>query len=156
MNGREPRAAKAYLAVPRRELVPYLRLVGWRGPLSTVERVSRIAGGDLGDDMAYIDLNLDDARAPERATLGVAFSQQQVGEDPARRLLLGRLVGESLATAEQAEVLADWVGWQRPTTGLPRLTRWLDVKVVFGAGRDAVAKAYLGYRVDWSPVVVGY
>jgi hypothetical protein len=157
MHAREPRAAKAYLAVPRRELVPYLRVVGWRGPLSAVERVwSRIGGGDLSGDMAYVDLNLDNALSPEDATLGIAFSQQQVGEDPARRLLLGRLVAQRLATAEQAEVLSDWVAWRRSAPELPRLTRWLDLKVVFGAGRDAVAKAYLGYRVDWSPFVVGY
>jgi hypothetical protein len=156
MNAREPRATKLYLAVPRRELVPYLRLVGWRGPLSVVDRLSSRIGRDLAGEAAYVDLNLDDARAPERATLGVAFSQQRAGDDPARRQLLGELVAERLATAEQAELLADWVAWRRSAPELPRLTRWLDLKVVFGAARDPVAKAYLGYRVDWSPFVVGY
>ncbi len=156
MNARAPAAAKVYATVPRRELVAYLRLVGWRGPLAAVERVlSRIATQDLCGALAYVDLDLVEARIPGRATLGIAFSQQQAEHDPARPGLLRRLVDERLATQAQAELLADWVGpWSAGER--PRIERWFDVKLVLGGRRDLYAKAYLGYRVDWNPFVVGY
>lgn len=63
------------------------------------------------------------------------------------------------ATPEQADLLVDlvdWVGSAWASGERPRVARWLGVKLVLGSQRELLAKAYLGYRVDWNPLVVGY
>ncbi|WP_437815172.1 hypothetical protein [Sorangium sp. So ce1078] len=153
MLGRDPRAVKLYGKVPRAALPKYLKDIGWSGELAELERFQRSLYPEAyAGDEVYFDLNLANHDAPGRASLGLAYSQQQVAhgpcQDPRRRPILGRLVEAGLCHPAKAAAVAGWPGescervageaWPR------RFVRFLDIKLVWDEERGPSAKAYLG------------
>jgi hypothetical protein len=153
MLGREPRAVKLYGTMRRAALLPYLREIGWRGEFDALAHAQEtLYDESLVGDEVFFDLNLANFDVPDRASMGLSFSQQHVvrgpDRDPGRRALLDRLVGAGLCRSDEATMLAAWPGTSRVCTEgkkVPqRFVRFLDVKLVWEAGRGLQAKAYLG------------
>ncbi len=157
MGARDPSDAKLYGAVPRSELGRYLRRVEWSGPLDRVETLlARLAAPDPLGHSVFFDLNVCNMHRPSHCTLGVAFSQQQVGTDPRRTALLEGLVAEGHCSLDQAALLRSWATGS-PTAGRRgRVSRWLDIKTVVGPGPRIQSKAYLGFRSSPSPFAIGH
>jgi hypothetical protein len=164
MASRPSLDAKLYGVVPRHDLIGYLKRLGFAGRLDRVQEfVNLIATSDICGEDIYFDLNLSNMWNVAGASLGVAFSQQQVmssaARDVGRRALLGRLVTCRHCTSDQARALANWVempvAGSPPIPGEPRGYRWLDIKAVLGADGDVSLKAYLGFGTIRSPFVFG-
>ena len=164
MAARPSLDAKLYGVVPRRDLVGYLKRIAFAGRLDRVQAfVNSIATSDICGEDIYFDLNLSNMWNVAGASLGVAFSQQQVmssaPRDASRRALLGRLVACGHCTSDQARALANWVEMpvdaSPPIPGDPRGYRWLDIKAVLGADGAASLKAYLGFGTIRSPFAFG-
>lgn len=164
MAARPSRDVKLYGVVPRRDLLGYLRRIAFAGRLDRVQEfVNLIATSDICGEDIYFDLNLSTMRNAAAASLGVAFSQQQVmstsPRDAGRRALLGRLVTCGHCTSDQARALANWVeipiDAPLPIPGDLRPYQWLDIKSVLRADGAAALKAYLGFGTIRSPFVLG-
>lgn len=150
MLGRPRRAVKLYGMVPRGELLPYLRHVGWSGDRSAIERALEELYPDelLGDEL-YVDLNLDDFRDPQRCSLGLAVAQQHLRRgqdpDPSRTAILARWGAAGLCDPRKLTDVKSW-SLSEPHRRHPffRDVRFLDVKLVWRAQAGWHAKAYLG------------
>jgi hypothetical protein len=158
MSARAPESVKVYGVVPRGELTQYLRRVGWRGAYDAVEHaLAQIATLDLCGEYLYFDLNLSNMESSQSATLGIAFSQQQLlarGAGPARSELLGRLNHARQLSASQRETLERWVTSEASGLSLDQLPgghRWLDIKLVIDPTGAFDSKAYLGFASRRGP-----
>ena len=160
MAGRDPRAVKIYGVVPRSVFSSYLRTVGWCGSFSTLHTVMQrlVIPGLCGEDV-YFDLDLSNLHSPNKSTLGIAFSQQQLGPDSRRLTLLQHLADEGQCTLEQAAALGAWATLAPEpcaTDRHRRVSRHLDLKTVLGGPAELRTKAYLGFRVESNPFVIGH
>ncbi len=153
MLGRAPCAVKLYGCFPRRALLPYLRRIGWCGDLEGLGGLlEELYPRALVGEQAFVDLNLDTFRDPERCTLGLAFAQQHLRLGPElhddRRQVLERLAAAGLCSEEEARTLRRWVAPQSADDGLPAalvpFRPFLDLKLVWNARKPLLAKAYLG------------
>lgn len=151
MLAREPATIKLYGAVPRSQLVGYLKDLGWPGPLDSLQQLmSTFSTHETADDTVYFDLALDNALLPYAA---VAFSQLQMDHparlDPERRALLDLLEEHGLCAPDKRRALQAWPGSARESSPSvsteARIHRWLDVKITLHAGQGLGAKAYLGF-----------
>lgn len=150
MLGREPAAVKLYGTIPRAQLPCYLRKIDWSGDLHAVSSLLEVAcGEDAMGDQLFLDLSLNTVADPACCTLGLAVAQQHLvsgpDRDPTRARLLERWVDAGLACARKATSVRNWL---EPVSGFGRRqSRFVDLKLVWQAGRDPSAKAYLGsYR----------
>ncbi|MET0791074.1 MAG: hypothetical protein ABW061_06090, partial [Polyangiaceae bacterium] len=161
MTARRSADLKLYGVVPRDELVPYLERIGFQGPLARLsELLESLATRELCAEDLYFDLNLSNVQQAGRASLGLAFSQQQVlasaAKDRGRAALLARLSNWGLCSAAQASALAEW-GGASATAGswyTPAVRRWLDLKCVISAQGVVQCKAYLGFAPRRSPFAI--
>jgi hypothetical protein len=147
MLGRTPSAIKLYGAIPREALLPYLRAIGWRGDHGAVSRLmSEAYGPELVGEEVFVDLNLENYRDEARCSLGLAVAQQHVirgpHPDPRRKRVLERWVSLGLADCSRTQRVVDGLGDQADVFRLDG--RFLDLKLVWQAGRVPAAKAYLG------------
>jgi hypothetical protein len=160
MSGRDPRSVKIYGVVPRSLLSSYLRTVGWCGSFSALNTaMQRLAIPGLCGDDIYFDLDLSNMHVPSKSTLGIAFSQQQLGPDSRRLTLLQHLADEGQCTSQQAAALGTWatLAPEPCASGRHRrVSRHLDLKTVLGASAELRTKAYLGFRVESNPFVIGH
>jgi len=152
MAGRDSRAVKVYGVAPRSLFASYLRTVGWCGSFNTLHTVmQRLAIPGLCGDDIYFDLDLSNMHLPGESTLGIAFSQQQLGPDSRRLTLLQHLAEEGQCTAQQAAALGAWATLAPEPCATNRhrhVSRHLDLKTVLGAPTGLKTKAYLGFRVE--------
>ena len=150
MLGRTPSALKLYGAFPRKELLPYLDRIGWAGDARAIERImGDVYGASLLGEQVFVDLNLDTFRDVGRCTLGLAVTPQHLVQGPApesdRRRILDRWIAAGLCTEEQAADVKSWVNRAGGDTVEGGMLRpFLDLKLVWQAGRSLQAKAYLG------------
>jgi hypothetical protein len=151
MLGRTPSAVKLYGAMDRAWLLTYLGAIGWRGDFAAVSRLMAEAyGPELVGNEVFVDLNLENMHDSERCSLGLAVAQQHVvtgpNRDPRRARVLDRWTSLGLADSSRARrVVAGLEG--RADVFRPD-GRFLDLKLVWQAGRAPIAKAYLGsYRL---------
>jgi len=165
MSARKPGQLKLYGYFPVGTLLKYLEDVRWLGDVASVGRlVSRYYTPDLTGASVYVDLPVSDLIPGATTGLGLCFSQQQVRQstpnDPARRVLLGRLHEDGLCTTRERDALAAWPSCVELTLegAATRIERWLDIKLVHRAEQPPLAKAYLGFsegppRGEFSQVV---
>jgi hypothetical protein len=160
MSGRDPHAVKVYGVAPRSLFSSYLRTVGWCGSFTTLHDVmERLAIPGLCGDDVYFDLNLSNMHIPNESTLGVAFSQQQVGPDARRLTLLQHLADEGQCSSQQAAALGAWATLAPEPCAAHRhrrISRHLDLKTVIAPRGELRTKAYLGFRVESNPFVIGH
>ena len=163
MGARQCPAVKLYGVLPRSQLLAYLQRIGFSGPLDALEIVlASIATREQCGDDIYLDLNLTTLRDPQRCSVGIAFSQQQVRaclpEDRSRRALLEQLATQGQCRPAQARALAAWAEPPLSAAGtgraLPHVRRWLDVKSVLDAQCVLQTKAYLGFGPLRTPFVI--
>ena len=139
MTARTPPTAKLYLVVPRAALVPYLETIAWSGSYSLLERLlAQLATEPLCGADLYVDLNLSTFRE-SNATLGIAFSRQQMSADPERAQLLRSLVERGQCSERERAALSAWRGPEDPDE-----RRWLDFKTVQTGEQPLQTKVYLG------------
>jgi len=161
MAARNSADVKLYGVVPRAEFVTYLERIGFAGNLARLaELLNSLYTRELCGEDLYFDLNLSNMHSPRRASLGLAFSQQQVvaaaSQEGDRSALLARLRGIGLCDAAQASALAEWgaYGSQSGSWSKPWVRRWLDLKCVMNASGELESKAYLGFAQRRSPFAV--
>jgi hypothetical protein len=157
MTGRSPSELKLYGAFPQHTLLDYLQRIAWAGDLAAIAHLlDRYCPAGRTGSVAYVDLPLSSCHLPERAGLGICFSQQhlRVAEecDAAREPLLLALLEDGLSTLDEARALSRWSG-STPVGSTAnwvhqRIRRWLDVKLVYSVGQPLLAKAYLGFAMD--------
>ena len=152
MAGRSPKAIKLYGMMPRAELIAYLTRIGWAGSMRAVEAAladlypERILGNEL-----YLDLNLENFRDSERATLGLAAAQQHLNRpdsDPTRAEILAHWLKAGLCAFPKVDRVRTWPAsaWDVPQNLFMQELRYLDLKLVWQAPTGWIAKAYLGRR----------
>jgi len=158
MSARAAEAVKVYGVVPRDELVSYLRRLGWSGAYEALAPVlSQLACEGLCGGCLYFDLNLSTLESRGEASLGIAFSQQQLrscGGDPGRRELFERLIGSNRISASRALVAERWPSAEAANLALGQPQgghRWLDVKLVIRPSGLIRSKAYFGFSSWRSP-----
>jgi len=151
MLGRTPTALKLYGSFQRGAVLPYLREIGWAGDGEAIEAIlGDVYGAPLLGDQVFLDLNLDTYRDARRCTLGLAVAPQHLFDGPARepdrRRVLERWIEKGLCTRAQASDLRCWInGTDDGLTAARWMLRpFLDLKLVWQAGRALLAKAYLG------------
>jgi hypothetical protein len=142
MGARCSRPLKLYGVVPRDEFLDFLERISFPGHMACVRKVLEDVATPqhCGRDI-YFDLNLNALCDATTASLGIAFSQQQIQAssrcDPHRARLLERLAAEGQCSPTQARALGEW------GSGTDR--RWLDLKMVIDAHGNVQTKAYLGF-----------
>jgi hypothetical protein len=148
MLGRTPQALKLYGSLPRGELLPFLKRVGFRADMAAIQALlEHEYAADVAGDELLVDLNLDNCHDPRRCTLGLALGQQQLARgpdaDPRRARALERWLAAGLCSPDKVALAQGWLG------GGAR-GRFLDLKLVWGASTGALAKAYLGAHASAS------
>lgn len=152
MLPRQPMALKIYVSVPKGRLLEYLTQIGWIGSIGEVKSI--LNEFCTAKDDIRVDLTVGPTITPN---IGIVFSEVQVdgrrsGLGPQN--LLDQCVANGLCTPEKREALLAWPGSSRelyiherwPT----RLSRWLDIKVVYQLNRPLEAKGYLGFMPHFS------
>nr|HMN30399.1 hypothetical protein [Caldilineaceae bacterium] len=153
MLGRQPPALKVYAAVARDDLLTYLSQIGWPG--SDAELGAMLAEFYADLSLVFVDLTIEECIAPR---IGLAYSQVHLknrGRADARwTSLLDRCVATGCCTAEKRAALLTWPGSTRqpwPGRTWPvRLSRWLDLKLVYQPGQPLQVKGYLGFMQTFS------
>ena len=154
MSARQPAVLKLYGSVPRHTLEPYLSHLGWGGSMAELTNMLNTFDYFIGENL-FIDLTIDNAVSPR---LGIAFPYDQIGNlpqpDRQREMLLNKCVELGLCTPEKSHALLSWPGKARETftdqTWPTRLSRWIDVKIVYQPSFPLEAKGYLGFMPSFS------
>ncbi len=151
MLGRQPRAVKLYGVLKYAELRAYLARIQWKGDWSAIEdALARLYPRHLLGEELFIDLNLENFRDDQRATLGLAVAQQHLYRgpepDPERSAVLDAWTQAGLCDPAKVRAVMDWPSSARGVKvgRFEREHRFLDVKLVWQAKGGLVAKAYLG------------
>ncbi len=152
-------------ALLQEQVTPYLRQIGWTGPLRRVEAlVERYA---LLADWIAVDLDIGPHLHPH---LGLELHlNAQPGREPRWSALFDELVQAQLCTPAKRDGLLSWSGLQTPasqavlwpeklllqallspTSGFWALVRGLShIKLFCRAEQTIIAKAYFGYCFQW-------
>jgi hypothetical protein len=153
MLPRQPAALKIYVSIPKERLLEYLTQIGWIGSVGEVKSI--LTEFCTAKDDIRVDLTIGPMITPN---IGIVFSEVQVnglrrsGLGPQN--LLDQCVENGLCTPEKREALLTWPGSSRELyshEGWPtRLSRWLDIKIVYQPNRPLEAKGYLGFMPHFS------
>jgi hypothetical protein len=148
MLARDPLRLKLYAALPKPELVPYLRKVGWSGQYEAVEHLLATSYAPINETV-FIDLAIGDTLEP---SLGVAFSQLHQAEMAGFAPSWDWVPMPGMDDAKR-QAAFDWPGMTETTVDGQRcwIYRWLDIKAVVDATGRWRHKAYLGYMATVPP-----
>jgi hypothetical protein len=148
MLPRQPVALKLYASIPKKRLLEYLAQIGWTGSAAEVESI--LTTFCASTDEVRVDLTVGPRITPN---IGIVFSEVQINTLPQNNLL-DQCVENGLCAPEKREALLNWPGASRQLYSQEkwpaRLSRWLDIKIVYQLNQPLEAKGYLGFMPHFS------